>query len=424
MPFTYQSKGSRMTGRLLSRLLSPAIRFCAASDGQIAMIAALAAPVLIVGVGLAVDLSTQTNKKSELQNMLDTAVLAGASVPGANDETRVLEARRMFAAALAAAGIAPEGVTASFQVREGSVVRGQASTSVKLALSNAFFSNSARIEAAAEAEFKAPRRGGGCIHVLADTSQALLLNSGASIAGRTCTINVHSTSNPAFIMNAGVTLDIAKLCVRGTQFIRNGGTVTNLEPGCAVPADPLAGVIPEPAVPSGCETSGVYEPGNHTLRPGVHCAPTFNGSPTLTFQPGLHIIRGRMIVNNGSTIIADGVTFYFPDTDSEIRANGALTMRAKAPTTGPYAGILMFETTSDAANNARKTQYVFNGSNGEELEGAIYLPNRDVTYNSTTNVRGNKTTIVVNTMIVNSANWTLEGSGSTAGGDTVVRLRE
>jgi hypothetical protein len=270
-----------------------------------------------------------------------------------------------------------------------------------------------------------PPRGGGCVHVLANVGQALLLNSGAKNDAPGCAINVHSTQNPAFIMNAGVDLNLAKLCVRGTQFIRNGGTLTNLETGCAVPADPLAGVIPEPAVPSGCVTSGVYNPGAHVLNPGVHCAPTFNGSSTITFRPGLHIIRGRMIVNSGSTIIADGVTFYFPDTDSELRANGALTMRANAPESGPYANILMFEKTSDAANNSRKRQYIFNGSNGEELQGVIYLPNRDVTYNSTTNVSGNKTTIVVNTMIVNSANWKLKGAGGAAAGSAgqTARLR-
>ncbi|MGL4406296.1 MAG: TadE/TadG family type IV pilus assembly protein, partial [Notoacmeibacter sp.] len=86
---------------------------------------------------------------------------------------------------------------------------------------------------------------------------------------------------------------------------------------------------------------------------------------------------------------------------------------------GTYAGMLMFEKTSDASNNNNKRQYIFNGSNGEQLEGAIYLPNRDVTYNSTTNVTGNKTTIVVNTMIVNSANWKLQGSGTRPGVKTV-----
>ncbi len=44
----------------------------------------------------------------------------------------------------------------------------------------------------------------------------------------------------------------------------------------------------------------------------------------------------------------------------------------------------MYEKTSDAGNNRYSQQYVFNGSKGETLEGIIHLPNRDVTYNSTT----------------------------------------
>ena len=54
--------------------------------------------------------------------------------------------------------------------------------------------------------------------------------------------------------------------------------------------------------------------------------------------------------------------------------------------------------------------------NGETLEGIIYLPNRNVTYNSTTNVTA-KIAMVVNQIIFNSANWQIEpydGSASSA----------
>jgi len=151
----------------------------------------------------------------------------------------------------------------------------------------------------------------------------------------------------------------------------------------------------------------------------MHCDTTFNGNPVITFKPGLHIIKGRMIANSGSTIIAKGVTFFFPDVNSEIRANGSLTFTGTAPESGPYAGILMYEATDDASNNANKQQYVFNGSNGEVLEGLIYLPNRNVTYNSTTN-QTSKIAMVVNSMIMNAANWSIEPyEGSGASGATL-----
>jgi hypothetical protein len=144
-----------------------------------------------------------------------------------------------------------------------------------------------------------------------------------------------------------------------------------------------------------------------TLQPGKHCGTTFNGSPTITFKPGLHIISGRMIINSGATVKAEGVTFYFPDVNSEIRANGGLSFTASAPTSGTYKGILMYEKTSDSSNNRYPQQYVFNGSKGEKLEGIIHLPNRDVTYNSTTN-QTSKVTLVVNSIIMNSSNWNIE----------------
>jgi hypothetical protein len=261
----------------------------------------------------------------------------------------------------------------------------------------------------AEVRFRQTQASGPCITVLADVGQALLLNSGARITAPDCEIHVHSTKNPTFIMNAGVDLDIDKLCVKGTQYIQNGGKVSRLETGCAVQDDPYAGKLKEPDVPVGCQTSGARDGSSHTLNPGAHCWVNFNGNPKIVFKPGLHIIRGSMMINSGSTVVAEGVTFYFPDTDSRIPANGALNMTASAPVSGPHEGVLMFEKTSDPANNAQKRQYVFNGSNTEQLQGLIYLPNRDVTYNSTTNISGSALAMVVNTLIVNSANWNFSG---------------
>ncbi len=218
------------------------------------------------------------------------------------------------------------------------------------------------------------------------------------------------------IGNAGVTLDVASICLKGTQYINNGGSLTNVDTGCAAEPDSHFQKLPEPAVPISCTSSGAKSGSNHTLSPGRHCGTIFNGNPKITFEPGLHIITGSMIINAGSEVEAEGVTFYFPDTDSGIQFNGGITMKATAPTTGPYKDILMFEKTTSASNNAAKRPFVFNGSVSEELSGLIYLPNRDVTYNSTTNHDANEVELVVNTLIVNSANWkmTTKGKDTTA----------
>ena len=261
-----------------------------------------------------------------------------------------------------------------------------------------------------------------CIYVLGNKSQAVLVNSGARVKAENCGVDIQSVNNPAFIMNSGSTIETTRFCVKGTQYIKNGGTLTNLQVGCNAAADPYAGKMAEPKLPTNCTDSGTKDGQTQSIKPGMHCDLTFNGSPTITFEPGLHIIKGRMIINSNSTVTANGVTFYFPDVDSELRANGGLTFKASAPTSGAYKGVLMFEKTSNAAVGSNTRQYIFNGSNGETLEGIIYLPNRDVTYNSTTN-QTNKLSMVVNTMIVNSANWNLKPyDGADSGVRTAARL--
>jgi hypothetical protein len=359
------------------------------------------------------------NHRSELQHLLDGAVLAGAR----EDTNQVAAAAAFFTANQTGDANDPDQPRAKFVLGDG-VLDGSVSVSVKQSLGARLLGGATKIGVTSQATIATPKASGPCVTVFGNQSQALLVNSGANVDATDCEMHVHSKQNPAFIMNAGSRLNIKKLCVKGKHYIKNGGTISSLETDCAVAADPYAGVIPEPAVPASCTTSGAKDGASHTLNPGVHCYVNFNGNPTITFRPGLHIIKGSMNINSGSKVNAEGVTFYFPDTDSKIQANGKLTMKATAPVSGAYAGILMFEKVSNAANNANKRQYVFNGSNGEYLEGVIHLPNRDVTYNSTTNISANKMNLLVNTLIINSANWDFGGvSGGSSGEKTIYLSR-
>lgn len=392
------------------------------TGGNFAIATALALPVLLTTAGGAVDFTQASFERSRLQGALDAAVLSAVAKPDIASQRR--EALRFLT----------DTVPEETDLDTALVVAANSDGSLTGTYAQAVPTNflgllgirtiDVKVRSTAIAN-KNAKPSGACIYVLGNASQAVLINSGANVQSEKCGVEVSSTQNPAFIMNGGATIDTASFCVAGTQYIKNGGTLSNLKPGCKVSGDPYAGSIAEPTVSSTCTTSGTKDGAVQDMAPGVHCGTTFNGSPKITFKPGLHIIKGRMIINSGSTVVAEGVTFYFPDTDSEIRANGNLSFTASAPTSGTYKGILMFEKTSDTANNARKQQYIFNGSNGETLKGVIHLPNRDVTYNSTTN-QTNLITLVVNTMIMNSSNWKIEPYTGAAGGTgseiTSVRL--
>ncbi|MBC7282835.1 pilus assembly protein TadG-related protein [Hoeflea sp.] len=410
-----------------SRLSRNAARIHRNRAGNFGIIIALLIPLLIVVAGGVVDIVWAMGQKVRYQDQLDAGMLAAVHETASEKqlETATSYIREISDSNLSALEMAEAGMSLALVKNDDGSLTGTLKMPHPTAFLKIIHLNDIPISVTSTAiKSGGSSAGAGCIYALGNKSQAVLINSGAKLDAKQCEVHVHSTSSPAFIMNAGAAIDTAKFCVKGTSYIRNGGTLGNLQVGCDVTDDPYAGKIPEPAVPASCTTQGALSGAAFSLNPGVHCDTTFNGSPTVTFKPGLHIIKGRMILNSGSTVIAEGVTFYYPDVYSEIRANGALKFTGSAPSTGAYAGVLMFEKTSNAANNANKQQYVFNGSLGEQLTGIIHLPNRDATYNSTTN-QTNRISLVVNSMIMNSANWKLspyDGPGPASDGGGAVRL--
>ncbi|MGV3553148.1 pilus assembly protein TadG-related protein [Rhizobium sp.] len=396
-------------------------------SGNFGMAAALISLALAVGVGVSIDYSRALTNRQQLQQALDAGLLAAMSKTSLDDRRNALQN------VLRANGEGTSVMAVDFDFGSNLIMNQNTDGSVTASLQDKVDTTFMQIigqktlpiRVKSTAIATGTTKGGTCIWSLGSSGQDVLVNSGATVTAPDCRMDVASTANPAFIMNSGSAIKFGKFCVKGKNYIKNGGTLDNLEVGCTPNPDPYAGKLPEPTLPTTCTTSGYPNGNTFSLAPGMHCDVGFNGSPTITFQPGLHIIKGRMIINSGAKVIAEGVTFYFPDTNSEIRANGALTFTGKAPTTGTYKGILMFEKTSVASNNNNKTQYIFNGSNGETLEGIIYLPNRNVTYNSTTNVAA-KISMVVNQIIFNSANWKVEpyDGGASSSSGKMVRLVE
>jgi hypothetical protein len=404
-------RAARRIRRVFQSLLLATASFSRQSKGSFATYAALAAVPLIVGASVAVEYSNASRERSELQQVLDASVLAGAREKSA----QVKAAETFFGAYFSEEGSRGLSPTADFKLGDG-VLDGTAERPIEVSFGLSLLTDDRMIRVASQARFTT-NKGGPCITILGDVSQAFLVNSGANVVAKGCEIHVHSQKNPAMIMNAGSTLDVSKVCVRGQNVLQNGGTISKLEKGCEVDPDPYAGKIPEPTVPGSCTTSGAKDGSSHVLQPGKHCSVNFNGTPTITFAPGVHVISGPMMIGSGATVIAEGVTFYFPDTSSELRANGQLRIKATAPTSGPYAGILMFE-----KPGSNKGAFIFNGSLGEELDGVIYLPNRNVIYNSKTNIQSNRISLVANTVIVNNANWNFQGFGGGGGEERSVYL--
>lgn len=403
------------------RVMVAARKFLCATAGNTALTFGLLAVPVTGVVGASIDYGRGADARALLQAAVDAAALAVA-----NQASLTQSGRQSLANIVVADNLGTWSSQISPSVTETEPGAGTYKVSATASLSTMFLglagisSLSVSVSATAVSATSGPNV---CILMLsASASPGLLANSNAVINAPNCEIDVASTGNPAATFNSGDNFNVSKLCVAGTQILRNGGTESTLATGCTVAADPFAGKLPTPTV-GACTVSNQNYSGNTTLSPGVYCGNfNFNGTGTLTFNPGLYIFKGTSWnINSGWNLSGAGVTFYFADT-SYIQINSGVNATLTAPTSGTYANILMYEPTGLSASS-----FTVDGSGGHSFQGLIYLPSRNITFNSMSNVSSEALTMVVNSLILDNLNWALQSSAYTitaAGGTSSARLTQ
>jgi hypothetical protein len=87
------------------------------------------------------------------------------------------------------------------------------------------------------------------------------------------------------------------------------------------------------------------------------------------------------------------VTLYFATSSSYVQFNSGVTVSLTAPTSGAYANVLMFEPDGLSTSGfAIGWGLEF----GHALQGLVYLPSRNITFNSTYIGTADAFTLVVN----------------------------
>ncbi len=227
--------------------------FCLSSNGNIGTIFALGLMPILAAVGAGMDYSRVANQRSQLQVVLDAAVLAGVNVAGR-------EAATANAYFNSQSGV-PGGV-ATFALN-GNELTGSATATIPTSFMAFVGTRSLEIKAQATAARSAPLTQGAaapCIFALSTSAaQALLVNSGARVVAPECEVHVRSTASPAAIFNAGTTLSLKKFCIQGSNIIRNSSDPLPIETGCSALGDPHAGRLPSPPVGACANSQTVYD---------------------------------------------------------------------------------------------------------------------------------------------------------------------
>ena len=384
-------------------------KFAKHETGNIAISSAVIILTLLTGIGTAIDVTNVVSLKTSLQDATDIATLAAVNFNINDEDNAVQNSLEIFNLNHDEPQLENTQYTVNFT--------NQGATGTATADYPLFFAsvlpqaklavNVKTVVATAEASRNI------CIKALSETANpGLRINSGAQIIGPDCDIDVHSLAPQALNVNSGIRLDVARSCIAGSNILNNTRNPDIVETDCDVSPDPFANQFPAPN-DSCTEFGRVYNNPIINLQPGVYCG-FFNFGRNINqvnFAPGVYVIKnGGWTIDSGDWE-GDEVTFYFAD-QSNILFNAAIEARMTPPRTGPYANAFMIE-----APNLPPSNVIIDDSRGFDFEGILYLPSRQVIFNSGATIRARDIAIVADTIIINDAVLNLKpitGANTTA----------
>lgn len=207
----------------------------------------------------------------------------------------------------------------------------------------------------------------------------------------------------------GSHVDATAITYTGT-YTDDGGTPTPTPVSTTIPwSDPLSGLA-EPSVGS-CTTVSTIN-STTSMNQGTYCGIDDEGN--LTLNPGTYVLTGNFSVGNGATLTGTGgVTIYFSSGTFQLSSGSKVDL--VAPTTGTYAGILMYQSATDTSD------FYLDSGSGSVWQGALYLPGATLYLNSGANAAA-YTIAVANTVHVESgAKFTLGADYSSLPGGSPIK---
>lgn len=382
-------------------------RFLKNQGGAIAVVAAIVIPVVIGFVGVGAEVSFWYFNQRKIQNSADAAAYAAAvqlriDASHAAMEIAGLDAasRSGFEAGIGTSQFNAPPATGAFT----------AATAVEVTLNE----NVPRLFTALFAEGTVPMSGRAvalitsarpaCILALDPAAAGAVLFSGTSeTLLENCDVAANSISPEAIMIQGGG--DLETDCIAAVGGVSASGSSDLVLNECDAPVenthefpDPYA-ELPEPDMLAPCESQNTFAgpPGSvHNIGPGRYCG-GLNINRTANLDPGVYIVDGGALsIASTASLIGSGVTFYLTG-DADLNINGSSDVEISAPTSGPYAGVVIF---SDPDNDP-DLEYNINGDSDSFVTGAIYSPSGTVVINGSSTAGGGCTQVVARMIRVN-----------------------
>lgn len=286
---------------------------------------------------------------------------------------------------------------------------------------------------------------GGCIFGLDPTARRAVQIAGANNVVSACGFLVNSNDAQAFEMEGSETLHLGSHAMVGVYggWQLNGQSViddaynrpTNPVKSTSRIADPLASVPVPSAGPVVSSQPVNYDmnntPANYTLQPGVYCGGvTVNNTGNITYKmaAGTYIMAGGGLRFQSQAIIdaTAGVTIYNTSASAAhmwgcgntspyapISIDGQANLTMKAPVSGPYTGIALFEDRDTAVTGSNPTSHPNKivGGSSTSIDGALYFKNTQLQFSGNNSSAGYM--VIVADMVEINGNSTFGNNYST-----------
>ncbi|MHA6332822.1 pilus assembly protein TadG-related protein [Qipengyuania sp. CAU 1752] len=360
-------------------------------NGNVMILTALMAPLLLGAGGLGIDMIQWTLMQRMLQRQADSAALAGAlaRMQGANARNSALASiQRDNLVVLSASPVIENAPTSGTFAGNSSAVRVRLQTSRTLPLSSMFLKKTPIISA--EATASAVTEGTFCVVSLERSNTTGITLQGNASVDMGCGLATNSPATAA--VSAGGSSYVLASPISAVGGIPASGSFapnTVLLRHSLPQSDPFT-KLANPAITS-CNPILNVNPNSSIVvnaPGGSACYRGMDIKGTVRFTPGTYYIDGgKLSVGAQGVVIGDNVTFVLtsstaasnPSSIATVNINGGATLQLSASTSGTFAGVLLYQ--DRRATNASNNQV--NGNATSRLQGAFYLPSQGLTFSGT-----------------------------------------
>jgi Flp pilus assembly protein TadG len=410
-------------------------RFWRDESGGYLVVAGLVMPAMVGVIGLATEGGAWYLKHRTMQNAADSAAISAATAYYTQGNATGLDVQAQAVTAAYGLVNGTNNVTVTTNQPPATGPNVAVKKAVEVIISqpqNRLFSalwgsGTVGIQARAVA---VGMGGKGCVVSLDKTDSGATTTIGsATVNLNSCSLYDNSSSPSALSVGGSSTISAESVNVVGGISGGSGISTTDGTYTGQSPIDDPYASTPNPSF-SGCAQTNYSDNSKNpvTLNPGVYCGGMkLNANANVTLNPGTYYLDGGSLdVAGGATMTGTGVTLVFTSSSGSNYAtanvNGGATLNLSAPTTGTYAGIVIYGDRGMPAGTSLK----FNGGASEVFQGAVYVPEGNVQFAGGAASNGCLQLIAYQVNLTGNSNFAVNctGSGTKPIGSALATLAE